>query len=85
MGLRSFSAGARELGVSRSAVSQAVQQLEQQLRVVLRFSGAAQALSDATRCYPADLRDDPANRWHSQTTMRSMPSWSGTFTRSSYE
>jgi DNA-binding transcriptional LysR family regulator len=33
--LRSFSAGARELGVSRSAVSQAVQQLEQQLRVVL--------------------------------------------------
>jgi DNA-binding transcriptional LysR family regulator len=33
--LRSFSAGARELGVSRSAVSQAVQQLEQELRVVL--------------------------------------------------
>ena len=33
--LRSFSAAARELGVSRSAVSQAVQQLEQQLRVVL--------------------------------------------------
>ena len=33
--LRSFSAAARELSVSRSAVSQAVQQLEQQLRVVL--------------------------------------------------
>src|SRR5215212_342408 len=33
--LRSFSAAARELGVSRSAVSQAVQQLEEQVRVVL--------------------------------------------------
>ena len=33
--LRSFSAAARELGVSRSAVSQAVQQLEEQLGVVL--------------------------------------------------
>jgi DNA-binding transcriptional LysR family regulator len=33
--LRSFSAAARELGVSRSAVSQAVRQLEEQLRVVL--------------------------------------------------
>lgn len=33
--LRSFSAAAREVGVSRSAVSQAVQQLEGQLRVVL--------------------------------------------------
>jgi DNA-binding transcriptional LysR family regulator len=33
--LRSFSAAARELGVSRSAVSQAVRQLEQQLGVVL--------------------------------------------------
>ena len=32
---RSFSAAARELGVSRSAVSQAVQQLEAQLEVVL--------------------------------------------------
>jgi DNA-binding transcriptional LysR family regulator len=32
---RSFSGAARELGVSRSAVSQAVQQLEEQLRVVL--------------------------------------------------
>jgi DNA-binding transcriptional LysR family regulator len=32
---RSFSAGARELGVSRSAVSQSVRQLEEQLRVVL--------------------------------------------------
>ncbi len=33
--LRSFSAAARELGVSRSAVSQSVRQLEAQLRVVL--------------------------------------------------
>jgi DNA-binding transcriptional LysR family regulator len=33
--LRSFSGAARELAVSRSAVSQAVQHLEQQLRVVL--------------------------------------------------
>jgi DNA-binding transcriptional LysR family regulator len=33
--LRSFSAAARELGVSRSAVSQAVRQLEEQLGVVL--------------------------------------------------
>src|SRR5688572_19368821 len=33
--LRSFSGAARELGVSRSAVSQAVHQLEEQLRVVL--------------------------------------------------
>jgi len=32
---RSFSAAARELGVSRSAVSQAVRQLEKQLHVVL--------------------------------------------------
>jgi DNA-binding transcriptional LysR family regulator len=32
---RSFSSAARELGVSRSAVSQAVKQLEEQLRVVL--------------------------------------------------
>jgi DNA-binding transcriptional LysR family regulator len=32
---RSFSGAARELGVSRSAVSQSVSQLEQQLRVVL--------------------------------------------------
>ena len=32
---QSFSAAARELGVSRSAVSQSVRQLEQQLRVVL--------------------------------------------------
>src|SRR5437763_2421191 len=32
---RSFSAAARELGVTRSAVSQAVRQLEEQLRVVL--------------------------------------------------
>ena len=33
--MRSFSGAARELGVSRSAVSQAVRQLEEQLRVVL--------------------------------------------------
>ena len=33
--VRSFSGAARELGVSRSAVSQAVRQLEEQLRVVL--------------------------------------------------
>lgn len=33
--LRSFSSAARELGVSRSAVSQAVRQLEEQLHVVL--------------------------------------------------
>jgi DNA-binding transcriptional LysR family regulator len=33
--LRSFSRAARELGVSRSAVSQSVRQLEEQLRVVL--------------------------------------------------
>jgi DNA-binding transcriptional LysR family regulator len=33
--LRGFSSAARELGVSRSAVSQAVRQLEEQLRVVL--------------------------------------------------
>jgi DNA-binding transcriptional LysR family regulator len=32
---QSFSAAARELGVSRSAISQAVRQLEEQLRVVL--------------------------------------------------
>src|ERR1700757_1872965 len=32
---RSFSGAARELGVSRSAVSQAVRQLEEHLRVVL--------------------------------------------------
>src|ERR1700729_775539 len=33
--LRSFAVAARELGVSRSAVSQAMQQLEEQLSVVL--------------------------------------------------
>ena len=33
--LRSFSAAARELGVTRSAVSQSVRQLEEQLRIVL--------------------------------------------------
>ena len=52
-------------------------------RTTLEFSGGAQAPSAATRGYPADLRDDPTNRWHSKRTMRSMPSWSGTFTRSS--
>jgi DNA-binding transcriptional LysR family regulator len=34
-GLRSFSGAARELGVSRSAISQAVRQLEEQLQVTL--------------------------------------------------
>jgi DNA-binding transcriptional LysR family regulator len=33
--LRSFSSAARDLGASRSAVSQAVRQLEERLRVVL--------------------------------------------------
>jgi DNA-binding transcriptional LysR family regulator len=33
--LRSFSSAARELGISRSAASQAVRQLEEQLRIVL--------------------------------------------------
>src|SRR3954451_24389267 len=48
--LRSFSAAARELGVSRSAVSQAVQQLEEQLRVVLlhRTTGSV-SVTDAGR------------------------------------
>jgi len=40
--VRSFSSAARELGVSRSAVSRAVRQLEEQLRVVL--------LARTTRC-----------------------------------
>lgn len=53
---QSFSDAARELGVSRSAVSQAVQQLEKQLRVVLfarttrsvSLTAAGRRLVDAT-------------------------------------
>jgi len=48
--LNSFSSAARELGVSRSAVSQAVQQLEQQLRVVLMVrTTRSVSLTDAGR------------------------------------
>jgi len=47
---RSFSGAARELGVSRSAVSQAVRQFEEQLRVVLLVrTTRSVALTDAGR------------------------------------
>jgi DNA-binding transcriptional LysR family regulator len=53
--LRSFSSAARELGVSTSAVSQAVKQLEDQLRVVL-LTGTTRSVS------PTDA-GEAARRW----------------------
>jgi DNA-binding transcriptional LysR family regulator len=48
--LRSFSSAAREAGVSRSAVSQAVRQLEEELRVVLlRRTTRSVSLTDVGR------------------------------------
>src|SRR5260370_27163343 len=47
---RSFSGAARELGVSRSAVSQSVRQLEEQLRIVLLYrTTRSVSLTDAGR------------------------------------
>jgi len=48
--MRSFSGAARESGVSRAAVSQAVRQLEEQLRVVLlNRTTRSVSLTDAGR------------------------------------
>jgi DNA-binding transcriptional LysR family regulator len=44
---RSFSGAARELGVSLSAVSQSVSQLEEQLRVVLTRTTRSVSLTQA--------------------------------------
>jgi DNA-binding transcriptional LysR family regulator len=49
--LRSFSSAARELGVTRSAVSHSVQQLEEQLRVVLLTrTTRSVSVTDTGRC-----------------------------------